>query len=182
MRSRIRPRLWHDLSVERDSERLIELQGELILVREELARLRFERGKGPDPSRIVAFVREVVGEIDDPCDREDEVWQVLADSLALRQTLIDTCREIELGMRALRCRLEAGTSEGLGLATAAAKGTSERNGSHPNGNGEAAEAVVAALLDELAAFRRNGHSVSVSRMAGLDTHDSAGKEEVTCGG
>jgi MoxR-like ATPase len=154
--SRLPARLWQDVSFAGDPERLAELEAEVTLLREELARLRFERRKTPDPSSIVAFIREIVSETDESPDREDDAWQALADALALRQTLVDTCSEIELGMRTLRSRLESTTFAGLGEAGPEGRAEPDANGSQPDGNGVDARTVVAALLDELSELHTNG--------------------------
>lgn len=199
MRPRLPARLWQDFPFTGDAEPLVELEAEVTLLREELARLRFERRKTPDPSSIVAFIREIVSETDESCDREDDAWQALADALAMRQMLVDTCREIELGMRTLRYRLESTTFAGLGEAALAGGAEPEANGSHPDGNGMDAGTVVAALLDELLDLHTNGGpsanghgghlngngagavAPAIRAAAALHTDNGRGEEGETCG-
>lgn len=97
-------------------DRIAELEGEVTLLEEEVARLRFERRRVTDAATVVALMREIVANADDPSDRGDEAWDVLAEAVAMRQTLIHACREIESGMSTLRGRLELATVERLDAA------------------------------------------------------------------
>lgn len=86
-------------------EQLEELERELMLLREENARLKVQREHAHDRP-VNERVRAAL-----PAPREDalggdEPWEVLTECMLLRDGLVDACRELERGARALRGRLE----------------------------------------------------------------------------
>jgi hypothetical protein len=92
--------------------RLEELETELVLLREENARLAAEQVRAGNPGRIVEQLRAVSGQVDVASSEADDAWEQLAEALVTRELLLSICTELErLGTR-MRQQLEAGrTSE-----------------------------------------------------------------------
>jgi len=89
-----------------DGEQLEQLERELMLLREENARLKVGREQAaerPVNERVRAALPALRRE-DDPDG--DEPWAVLTECMLLRDGLVDACRELERGARELRGRLE----------------------------------------------------------------------------
>lgn len=92
-----------------DDDALGALQAELALLREENARLKVERQRRPDAGHVVERLREiaaVTGRLD---DFGDDAWHVLTETVVIRETLLDVCREIEHAMVNLQNRLSSTT-------------------------------------------------------------------------
>lgn len=96
------------------------VEAELILLREENARLKMERHSGPEVAALVETVRGVAAAaavVEDAAaalaeDKNDEAWDVLTEAMVMREVLLDVCGEIERCMLALQNRmrpLETGT-------------------------------------------------------------------------
>lgn len=81
-----------------------QLESELALLREENARLKVKQVRAE--RSLTERVRELLPPHDE-AGSADETWELLTDCLLLRDGLIDACREIELGVRATRERLDA---------------------------------------------------------------------------
>jgi hypothetical protein len=92
-------------------EALEELQGELMLLREENARLKALQHHPPDAGRLLSKVRSMSAERAEMEEIGDQAAQAIADGLVMRQTLLDVCQEIELLMVTMGARLEALASE-----------------------------------------------------------------------
>jgi hypothetical protein len=87
-------------------ERLEEIESELALLREENARLKVRQERRGGRS-VHERVRELLPAAHGQEADADEPWELLAQCLMLRDGLLDACREIELGMRETRRRLDA---------------------------------------------------------------------------
>jgi hypothetical protein len=93
-----------------------ELETELALLREENARLKVERHRPADAGHVIERMRSIRQEA--PTDQRDEGLssgavggQALAESLALREGMMDACQEAQQAMRGIRGRLEALTGD-----------------------------------------------------------------------
>jgi hypothetical protein len=90
------------------NEQLEQLEREVMLLREENARLKVAREHARDRpvnERVRAAFQASQRE-DDPDGDGDEPWEVLTECMLLRDGLVDACRELERGARELRARLE----------------------------------------------------------------------------
>jgi hypothetical protein len=87
--------------------RLEELEAELVLLREENARLAAEQVRAGNPGRVVEQLRAVSGQVDVASSEADDAWEQLAEALVTRELLLSICIELErLGTR-MRQQLEA---------------------------------------------------------------------------
>lgn len=87
-----------------------ELETELALLREENAWLKVERHRPPDAGRIIERMRELAKapasqshEADGLPTNEDA--QLMVECLAIRNGLLDACKEIQEAMQGIRQRL-----------------------------------------------------------------------------
>jgi len=88
--------------------RLEELEAELVLLREENARLAAEQVRPGNPGRVVEQLRAVSAHVDAATSEADDAWEQLAEAFVTRELLLSVCIELErLGAR-LRQQLEAG--------------------------------------------------------------------------
>lgn len=81
------------------------LRAEVLLLREENARLKLARRRGPDAASIARLSRALADSRDD--EEGDEAAQVLIQTLAVRQSLVEICRELEQSMAAFQAKLDA---------------------------------------------------------------------------
>jgi hypothetical protein len=87
-----------------------ELETELALLREENAWLKVERHRPPDAGRIVERMREL-GQASGPpvadsqAPQAAETAQAMHECLAIRDGLLDACKEIQQAMQGIRTRL-----------------------------------------------------------------------------
>jgi hypothetical protein len=87
-----------------------ELETELALLREENAWLKVERHRPPDTGRIVESMRELGQAPNAPADESEassatDPARTLAECLALRDGLLEACKEVQQAMQGLRSRL-----------------------------------------------------------------------------
>lgn len=97
----------------RGDDLLESLNAEVILLREENARLKMASARGPAVSSVVAPLRASAATSDACADAGDDAYRVLAEALTTRDVLLDVATELESSMAALRSRLtslEPGTS------------------------------------------------------------------------
>jgi hypothetical protein len=108
-------------------DQLEELERELMLLREENARLKVRREHADDRS-VGERVRAALPALRDDDPDGDEPWEVLTECMLLRDGLIDACRELERGARELRGRLETllPNAEGTDTGTDTAAGPAGR--------------------------------------------------------
>jgi hypothetical protein len=84
-----------------------ELEMELELLREENARLKLERHRSPDAGAVIERVRDLSSDTGDEENVADSALEVTAESLLLREGLLDACREIARAMEEMQQRLRA---------------------------------------------------------------------------
>lgn len=88
-----------DSREERESLRL-----EVMLLREEIARLRTARHRPADIGTLIDQLRALAAEQGE-AEMEDEVWTLIAGLSALREGLEQACVELELAITSIRQRL-----------------------------------------------------------------------------
>jgi hypothetical protein len=81
-----------------------DLRLQVMLLREENARLKAARHKPADTGTLIDHVRRL-GDPDEADEVLDETWIVLSECLALREGLDQACVEIQAAMSAVRERL-----------------------------------------------------------------------------
>lgn len=87
-----------------------ELETELALLREENAWLKVERHRPPDAGRIVERMRELgqapgAQVADSEAPQTSESVQAMIECLAIRDGLLEACKEIQQAMQGMRSRL-----------------------------------------------------------------------------
>jgi hypothetical protein len=87
-------------------ESLVALRAELLLLREENARLKAAPHRGPDVGAVLGQARSIPGVRTDD-DIADETTRVLVEGLVIRESLLELCNEIERAMVAFEARLTA---------------------------------------------------------------------------
>ncbi len=100
-RSRVEEHQFGDSIDDEDDLRL-----QVMLLREENARLKAGRHKPVDPGSMIERVR-TLAQHDGEHERLDESWSVLAECLALREGLDQACIEIQAAISSVRERLGA---------------------------------------------------------------------------
>jgi hypothetical protein len=91
------------------AESLAALQAEVVLLREENARLTADGLHQPDLDALLRRARSMSRGAS-PADAADDATQVLVDAMVLRESLLALCREITTSMTHVEARLaELGT-------------------------------------------------------------------------
>ena len=103
-RSRRFARRRTDLEV--PDESLAELHAELVLLREENARLKAAPHQAPDIAQLLGRARSAPAGIDAD-NVADETTRVLVEGLVIRESLLEICQEIERAMVSFEARLKA---------------------------------------------------------------------------
>ncbi|MGZ4277617.1 MAG: hypothetical protein ACXVVU_13230 [Solirubrobacteraceae bacterium] len=112
-------------------EPLASVHAELVLLREENARLKAAQHRRADVSRLLDRARSLPAATADSGGASDDTAQLLFDGLVIRESLLEICREIERAMVAFEAKLDA-------LATAAVDRPGVAAAEHGgNGNGPA---------------------------------------------
>jgi hypothetical protein len=88
-----------------EAEYLSTIQAELTLLREENARLRFERAQRPDAGSMIERLNALSAAQPPSADHRDEAWHLVGEALVLREVLIDICTEIGQTVITLQTRL-----------------------------------------------------------------------------
>ena len=88
-----------------DAGYLESIQTELVLLREENARLRFERAQQPDADSMIARLKALSAAQAFDADHRDAAWHLVSEALVMREVLIDVCKEIGQTMITLQTRL-----------------------------------------------------------------------------
>jgi hypothetical protein len=96
-------------------ESIAALHAELVLLREENARLKAAQHRRSDVGRLLGRARSLPSAEADGQHLEDDAAQLLLDGLVVRESLLEICEEIERSMVAFGARLNA-------IAPAAADG------------------------------------------------------------
>jgi hypothetical protein len=93
----------HELPGSLDDEAELRLQ--LMLLREENARLKAARHQPPSPGTVIDRVR-VLSTPATEAEQADDAWSVLADCLVIRESLDQACVEITRAISSVRDRLD----------------------------------------------------------------------------
>jgi hypothetical protein len=80
------------------------LKLEVMLLREEIARLRTERHRPADIGTLINQLRHLAAE-NGEAEMEDEVWSLLAEVMVIREGLERACIELESAVGAVHHRL-----------------------------------------------------------------------------
>jgi hypothetical protein len=93
------------------AESVEEAFAELVLLREENARLKAARHQLPSFGRVVGQMRALPAPGDEAAQAADEAAEMLAEVVVMRESLLQVCEELERAMASVRARLH-----GLGAA------------------------------------------------------------------
>lgn len=88
------------------AQSLEEALAELVLLREENARLTAAAHEPPNLGRVVARLRSLAGGRNGHDEHGDDVAQMLVNGVVLRESLLEVCRELERSIAAIRASLE----------------------------------------------------------------------------
>jgi hypothetical protein len=88
-------------------ESLGALRAELVLLREENARLKAAPHHAPDLTRLLDRARTLPTARVDDDSLADETTRVLIEGLVIRESLLEICQEIERAMVSFEARLKA---------------------------------------------------------------------------
>jgi hypothetical protein len=83
------------------------LEAEVVLLREENARLKAARHQQHDIGDLLERARTLRAEELEPGNLADETGQMLVEGLVIRESLLEICHEIERAMVAFEARLDA---------------------------------------------------------------------------
>jgi hypothetical protein len=83
------------------------VESELVLLREENARLRLERAQRPDAGSMIERLKTLSADQSPSHDHRDEAWHLVSEALVMRDVLIDVCKEIGQTTITLQTRLSA---------------------------------------------------------------------------
>ena len=83
------------------------VESELVLLREENARLRLERAQRPDAGSMIERLKTLSADQSPTHDHRDEAWHLVSEALVMRDVLIDVCKEIGQTTITLQTRLSA---------------------------------------------------------------------------
>jgi hypothetical protein len=90
-----------------DAGYLESIQSELVLLREENARLRFQRAQPPGADSMIERLKALSVAQPPSEDTRDEAWHLISEALVMRDVLIDVCKEIGQTAVILQTRLSA---------------------------------------------------------------------------
>lgn len=90
-----------------DAEVFAAASAELMLLREENARLKAAQHQRADVSRLIARARSLTDAQLDHDSLSDDVEQLLVEGLLVRESLLEICQEIERSMVAFEGKLNA---------------------------------------------------------------------------
>jgi len=93
-------------------ESLGALRAELVLLREENARLKAAPHQEPDIARLLGRARSLPDARLDAASLADETMRVLVEGLVIRESLLEICQEIERAMVSFEAKLKALESTG----------------------------------------------------------------------
>lgn len=103
-------------------ETLASLHAEVVLLREENARLKAQRHKETDVASLLGRARSVRSATENLESVTDDTAQMLVDGLVIRESLLEICQEIERSMVAFQAKLNALALPDAGDADEAASG------------------------------------------------------------
>jgi hypothetical protein len=88
------------------SEMIASLEAELLLLQEENARLKAGLHGEAELETLLARARALPGDTVEPADADDDAAQLLAETLVIREILLELCREIQRSVSALADQLD----------------------------------------------------------------------------
>ncbi len=106
-RRRFRRRTDRDEATAADAESFAGLRAELLLLREENARLKAAQHQRADVSRLIGRARSLAAAEPDRDSVSDDVEQLLVEGLLIRESLLEICQEVERSMVAFEGKLNA---------------------------------------------------------------------------
>jgi hypothetical protein len=106
-RRRFRRRSDPDVDSAGESERFAAALAELLLLREENARLKAAQHQRADVSRLIGRARSLAAAEPDRDSVSDDVEQLLVEGLLIRESLLEICQEVERSMVAFEGKLNA---------------------------------------------------------------------------
>ena len=127
---RRRFRRWQTGRAPAGADAIEEALAELVLLREENARLKASRHQPPSFDRVVNDVRALPGGGEGAEDVADGVLEILTELSVLRESLLEVCRDLESALASVRVRLLAVSGE-----AAEAPGTREASDVGDPGDG-----------------------------------------------
>ena len=119
------------------AESRAELEAEVVLLREENARLKAARHQQHDVGKLLERTRSMRTQELDRGQLADETAQMLVEGLVIRESLLEICREIERSMVAFEAKLDALATMAIDRPAAAGPEHGNGNGATPNGHGSA---------------------------------------------
>lgn len=81
------------------------IEAELVLLREENARLRMERVQRPDAGPMIDRLKSLSAAAPPDEEQRDQAWHLIGEALVMREVLIDVCKEIGQTTITLQTRL-----------------------------------------------------------------------------
>jgi hypothetical protein len=90
-----------------DQESFAALRAELMLLREENARIKAAQHQRADVSRLIGRARSLAAAELDRDSVSDDVEQLLVEGLLIRESLLEICQEVERSMVAFEGKLNA---------------------------------------------------------------------------
>jgi hypothetical protein len=106
-RRRFRRRTDREVAMAGDAESFTTVRAELLLLREENARLKAAQHQRADVSRLIGRARSLAAAEPDRDSVSDDVEQLLVEGLLIRESLLEICREVERSMVAFEGKLNA---------------------------------------------------------------------------
>jgi hypothetical protein len=106
-RRRFRRRSDRGDEIAGDAESFEILRAELLLLREENARLKAAQHQRADVSRLIGRARSLAAAEPDRDSVSDDVEQLLVEGLLIRESLLEICQEVERSMVAFEGKLNA---------------------------------------------------------------------------
>lgn len=106
-RRRFRRRSDQDAALAGDAEAFAVVRAELLLLREENAKLKAAQHQRADVSRLIGRARSLAAAEPDRDSISDDVEQLLVEGLLIRESLLEICQEVERSMVAFEGKLNA---------------------------------------------------------------------------
>jgi hypothetical protein len=135
-RRRFRRRIDRIAEVAGDVEDLAAVHAEILLLREENARLKAAQHQRVDISRLIGRARSLSAAEIDRDSIGDDTEHLLVEGLLIRESLLEICQEIERSMVAFEAKLNALAAVTAGRSRPQEPRPSRRNGK-TNGHGVA---------------------------------------------
>jgi hypothetical protein len=106
-RRRFRRRTDGEPALAGDAEAFAAVRAEILLLREENARLKAAQHQRADVSRLIGRARSLAAAEPDRDSVSDDVEQLLVEGLLIRESLLEICQEVERSMVAFEGKLNA---------------------------------------------------------------------------